>query len=531
MKRLFAIFLFTFFSFILNATTYYIDPAGNDGNNGTIGSPWLTLAYACTQVTTSGDIIHVNAGTYIEVEECDLSVEVSLEGVGITSIIKAGYASTPLLKLNSNDGTNGNQSISNLKFDGNALTGDQALWIRGRGNVKVHDCLFIDFHIDGVTFNGKATVGDGAPSVYPIGNEFYNNTISNCSIYDIWGYGAFNLGGQDGLLVYDNVMSQTGRAGIENGYVIKYSKGGYLKGVKFYRNTLTEHPYDGTHMGFVFELWGVIGGVEIYDNTIIGNTDLNIISKGDYPFSVDFYRNTVSLPSQSIVEAHGFELEQNCEGVIVRNNKFTNFTSSILLLQDDRVTISQKDINIYSNISIGGTGVELRSDDGVGLFDNVNIWNNTFYSETQQDGINITNGTINNLSISNNIIVGYSRSPIYGWAATEGIIDGFIQKNNCYYDNGNSNEPSFQNSTRTNEIILNNITTNPLLVSSLDFHLQSNSPAKDAGLNVGLVTDYAGHSLPQNLLYDIGAYEYGTWVLMNAGKVMTSGGKVLTITQ
>lgn len=73
------------------------------------------------------------------------------------------------------------------------------------------------------------------------------------------------------------------------------------------------------------------------------------------------------------------------------------------------------------------------------------------------------------------------------------------------------------------------ISINPLLTS--DFHLQSISPAKDAGLDVGLTTDFAGHSVPQNLLYDIGAYEYGTWVLMNGGKVMTSGGLRLTITQ
>ena len=45
--------------------TYYIDNSGIDdaGRSGAVGQEWATLAYACTRVTTSGDIIYVNAGT------------------------------------------------------------------------------------------------------------------------------------------------------------------------------------------------------------------------------------------------------------------------------------------------------------------------------------------------------------------------------------------------------------------------------------------------------------------------------------
>lgn len=43
--------------------TYYIDPAGSNGNDGSSGSPWADLAYA---VSNSGDAdtIIVNSGTY-----------------------------------------------------------------------------------------------------------------------------------------------------------------------------------------------------------------------------------------------------------------------------------------------------------------------------------------------------------------------------------------------------------------------------------------------------------------------------------
>jgi hypothetical protein len=45
-------------------------------------------------------------------------------------------------------------------------------------------------------------------------------------------------------------------------------------------------------------------------------------------------------------------------------------------------------------------------------------------------------------------------------------------------------------------------------VSASDFHLQSGSPAINAGLTIASVTDdYAGTTRPKGSAYDIGAYE------------------------
>jgi hypothetical protein len=41
-----------------------------------------------------------------------------------------------------------------------------------------------------------------------------------------------------------------------------------------------------------------------------------------------------------------------------------------------------------------------------------------------------------------------------------------------------------------------------------DFELSNNSPAIDAGIDVGLRSDFAGKSVPQNNFVDIGALEY-----------------------
>jgi len=54
----------------------------------------------------------------------------------------------------------------------------------------------------------------------------------------------------------------------------------------------------------------------------------------------------------------------------------------------------------------------------------------------------------------------------------------------------------------------NSISNNPVFVSTSDFHLQSTSTAINAGLILGLSSDFAGTLVPQGTAPDIGAYEY-----------------------
>jgi IPT/TIG domain len=56
----------------------------------------------------------------------------------------------------------------------------------------------------------------------------------------------------------------------------------------------------------------------------------------------------------------------------------------------------------------------------------------------------------------------------------------------------------------------NSINSDPLFASlgSFNFHLQSNSPAVDSGLNSGVATDFDGIPRPQGKAFDIGAFEF-----------------------
>jgi hypothetical protein len=57
-----------------------------------------------------------------------------------------------------------------------------------------------------------------------------------------------------------------------------------------------------------------------------------------------------------------------------------------------------------------------------------------------------------------------------------------------------------------------------------NYSLQSSSPAKDAGVDVGLTTDYDGHPVPHGSKPDIGAYEYGAFATLGSGGTGSLGG-------
>ena len=228
------------------SATYYISPTGSNSNNGSIGAPWLTLTYACAHAITSGDIIHVNAGTYIETIQSALRVGVSIVGEGNSSVIKSQVTSTngTIYASSGTLGTNGNQSISYIKMDGDNLTGYDAVVILARSNFTVHHCTFVDFYHGAVLFFGMNSMASTDPTTPATGNTFYNNIVTNCAFYTTVGSGSVRVGGQTGMLIHDNVIMQQDRTGGTgaNGYGIKYCGGGFNRGLKIYNNTITTNP-------------------------------------------------------------------------------------------------------------------------------------------------------------------------------------------------------------------------------------------------------------------------------------------------
>jgi len=523
-------------SLSLGATKVYVATTGNDGTgNGTAAAPYATIAAGISHAS-AGDTVYVVAGTYNVSTQITVPVGVSLMGAGATSIITTGAALEPIIYMYSaSEGTNGNQSISHLKVDGD-MTAITLIEILGRSNVLVHDCEFVDALWDGVIFRGRVDSLDRAPTTYATGNKFYNNTVTNCAIYDTghaWnkGHGNVCYGGQKDMEIYDNTITQTDRGGTTHGYGIKFVNRGFSVGLKIYRNTITVPEYENAGFQFCMELWCQRGGLQIYDNVINGEIDIAGYDTNDsanYGYAVRIYRNTIGRPRLQTYDSYGIRFELGIhDGSYIYQNHFRNISRPFTFDNTDSdVVPGKEDVYIYYNlftnirraaagwygyvVTIGNAGTAITHD-------NFQFLNNVVYNEAASTlmafiGENTDNQTYTNWVIKNNIICGAHYHVLF----ENCTVTGIEIENNIFY--GSSHGVTYTNCTTSDTTNVNNLTDNPLFKSNETFRLRPTSPAIDAGLDVGLTKDYQGHRVPQNGTPDIGACEAGNYVLFYNGK-------------
>ena len=541
MKKIILILLL-FLPFLLySQTTYYIDPSGSNSNDGSISHPWLTLDYACDHALSSGDIIHVNPGTYNEANRCELRVNVSIEGIGDASLIRSTYAGSTTQHYDGGiylaNGTNTAQHISGIKLDGVSLSGNNGIGVTGRSNVEIYNCTIINFEYVGVMFHGVGTSD----------NSIYNCTITNsggCVPPDGTGHHPnISLSNQTDFVCHDNVITQTARASNSNGEGIS----GYepLKGAHIYNNTITCQIRNGTTWSFAMEFFKV-SGTEINNNTIIGEVDMgqDVLLSG-YAYGLKFHHNVVgpSAPNGTTYNI-GLQCEHISEGVEVYNNLFKNLYSSIFFEQYNSATYYADNIDIYNNILYncgntggGGYGIHFHTGDPTlpQYITDVKIWNNTIIGHptySPDAGIMLPSGNaLTNFSIRNNIIQNFDIAPIYENQTQYGSMNTLSVENNLFYDNGNSNAPYYVDWSPSNYTYQNNNIGNPNFVDAdeFDFHLTSESAlAIGEGINVGLVKDYDDEDW--NLIPSIGAIEYGTKGTTIAALTTTTVTDIITTT-
>jgi hypothetical protein len=535
------------------ATEYYIATTGNDSTgDGTIGTPWLTLAKACTSVAAGSHTINVAAGTYTETAKCTLAAGVSIKGVttgvtdrglGQTSILELGYDPTTVhgwIELKgAAEGENGNQSISYVKLDGKLRVNSNnryfGVYVAGRKNVKIHHVHMVDHYRQGLVFEGRIDQAASAPTTYATGNELYNSTVANSGkYYGGTGRGCVNIGGQDGLLIHDNVLTQTGRDPGENGYVIKFFDNGYLKNTKIYNNTITKAPYDGSTFQFSIELWNLLDGNEIYNNVAVGSFDLCYMGADPSTgYSVKVYGNTIGTATKQSQAESGIQLEDGGDDIYIYNNLFKNLNKGIRIQQDNAANFTFDGIHIYNNVFAGvgytggtsdgknGTGISMSSSINGGTWTNFYIYNNTFYTSYAEGfyGIVVPGvGTGTNWYVKNNIIKGFATAPIYSFMETaDSTIDVLDIRYNDMHGNGNSNAYLASGITATNLTNSNHITTDPLIDTAYTFGYPTlSSPAIGAGVDLsgaGITTDKRGKSRPATP--SIGAFEFSQGIDIN----------------
>lgn len=529
---------FVFFSSMAFAGTYYISPTGNDATGtGSISNPWKTLRKATLTITTPGNIIHVNAGTYIESTTCILAPGVSIEGDGATSIIKASFSTMyeMIIQAQSAEGTDGNQHISNIKMDGQNST-SWAIQIQGRSNFSIYNCTIVDFAQRGIVWGGRSDNSDNPPLIYATGNKFYNNTVTNCASFDgTYGYGCLNIGGQQGMLIYNNTITTTGAT---PGWPIKLWNDGYIKGCKIYDNVLKRPPFpyevNGTdnYFDFCIEMFHE-QGLEIYNNTIEGSIDLNYQTKGAYEYSAYIHDNIIGRSTQAAHWESGVILEFSTENCIIENNTFKSISHPIFFSL--RPGDYMNDITIQKNLAynIGKTDGTMQgkainiqvNDDGTNYTaSNFIVYNNTFLAliggNSPFFGVDIPGGNgSTNVQYINNILCNFSYYVMHCDYASH--VNGLQIKNNSLYNNGSNNKFEFVNGAPLNYTNTSNIFTNPKLDAS--YYPIPGSPVIETGVNVGLPYSGSapnrgfkenGGTLPISLLYFTAKEDKGKNILL-----------------
>jgi len=558
-------------SLVAEADKWYIATAANGGSDtggdGSLAHPWLTLKHAADTVTGAsfvGDTIVVGVGTFTETAQIVKGLGVHIYGAGVTSIIVSTYAAAYTGSINcataEGNPVNDGGSISYITLSGSNYTARIGIYVAYRNNVDIHHCTISGFNYGAIKYKTNNADVFTAPTVtYATGHSIHDNNINDCGYLNS-SYASVWFDGTDGMEVYNNTFVDTARAPGSNSWAtIKCT---FNKGYAIHDNTFYREDHEDDRFNFFIENWNYGGGCQIYDNTFRGlaNVDIggmdNSVGVG-YAYGMKVYNNRMINGTNGIYTKPGgtstiigitIEGDKH-EKVYVYNNLIQRYGLGIEISTPTASTGGYEydwdisDIYIYNNIieNVGYSdsqycyGLLYINETNLNGYtvttDNINILNNTItaISGSTYQGIRFSGGDmLSNLNIKNNIIKGFDSYGIYlGEHATDGLsMTNVAVTYNCMNGNGTNTVGIDGDIVQTNfDVATGNITGDPLFKSSTDFHLQSTSPCRDAGIDVSAITggtDFHGASL-YGAAYDIGAFEYG------AGRMILIGTTIPTI--
>ena len=518
-----------------SAATYHIASWGTNStaNDGSEGEPWATVSYALNFVT-AGDVIYLEMGIITETTQINLPVGVTLTGAGIrSSVLRAGAALSQMIYCYSSTLTNGNQSISHITIDGN-MVAQFGVRIFGRNNFIFQNVEVKNTVRYGLTYADRQSRGTlVAPAAYATGNRILNCIFTNCGRDTRVDYGyytwqadaAIDISGQQDMeIAFNDIDNVTGG---RHAYGIKgLTGGGFHRGLKIHHNKIRTNIRDAENeqsFGFNIELWTGEGGIEIYENDLNGCIDMGGYGYWDdysYGFAFIVQNNKIVQPVRPTYQGEaGMILEGGGrDGCYFLRNWVENFSTGltlgatgVALVQGyEDVTVAY---NVFANVGwvSGGAGYGMTGYNTTQNLhvNNLRFLNNVVYKVNSTDGyginFNVTRMTWNNTEIRNNIFVN-TESPIEFRSQT---LTNINVDNNLFY--GNSEGPTeYPSCTVTGNTFNNNLPgTNPIFTEAgIDFRLLPSSMAIDAGINVGLTSDYLGNPVPVGGGCDIGAYEY-----------------------
>ena len=480
MKKIFLIvivILTTIFGYSQNS--FYVSTTGNNSNNGSLSSPWLTIQYGCNQLQ-AGDTLNIMAGVYQEKIDLDVS------GTSTAYITIQNYLNDNVIidAINFNDA---NAIIwtdnSYLRIKGLHLTNNIHNYASGLALQDVaHHIEILNNKISNIKFssdpNAPITTNTNAVPL----DIYADNSVDSIHHITIYGNEVFN--------------NQTG-------YSENIAAGGNFTDFIIENNIV----HDNTNIGI--DIGGNYGicPVSALDHGRNGIIRDNLVYNCDSPYStaagIYIDGGWDIVVENNICHHNGYGGEIGCEengtteNVIFKNNIFYH--------------------NKYAGMHIGGYDVNTT-----GIVLNSSVYNNTFY---QNDTGQNFNGELiltksENCNIQNNIFYLSSQNVFIYFDRTQTNLS--LMHNLVFADAGSNNLEvtgalnisGLQNFYDATGYGANSIFGNPFFndIVNNDFHITSNSVAIDAGNPAYTVsnneTDIDGQYRIYNGIIDCGADEY-----------------------
>jgi trimeric autotransporter adhesin len=434
---------------------YFVSPNGNDSNNGSFASPWLTPVNAKSMMV-AGDTVYFRAGTYTTIDD-----------FGSVLLCNKGYCSgTP------------SQYQNFLGYPGETATLGSSSTVRGIYHWA--DTVWQYATVAELTVVGQ-DYSLTCQNVYPGGACNYLRIVGNnlhctdsCTGLDL-------EMPADHIAIYGNESAQNclGNPNCNyNNRAYSFYFGGYGAQSNFDVgwNRLHDNPF-----GKGIQVYGHVAGdtithLVIHDNEIYNNT-MTGIELGGSDGNTDFVQDAF---------LYNNILWNNANGAPV------------------------------SHMVFGGVELQgLDANDGTyTLYNNTFYANSPAHNGIQAGGAIAfgTNG-VRSVSLTNNIFYGAPGSPCYLYFddSSAPAASRVLFSNNLYFAAGsgpsgcNYNVGSINVGSDAKGVNANPNFANP---SASNFHLTAGSPAIDAGIDTGITTDFDGVARPQGSAFDIGAFEF-----------------------
>jgi len=309
---------------IVNAQ-YYISPDGNDNNDGSIYSPFLTIRKAFDAVKTKGDTIYIREGSYAQ----NSTLETPISGSeAATKNLWAYPGEHPIIDFSgqpyssSSRGIKLNEDYWHIKGIEIKNAGDNGIHISGHHNI-VEDC----------------SLHHNKDTGLQISNGGSYNRIINCDSY----------------LNYDPNSHGENADGFAP--KLDIGPGNYFKNCRAYYNSDDGWDcYEGQNQIIIDSCWAYHNGFNIWDDSSFQGDGNGFKLGGNYISAPHIIKNSIAFDNKS----KGFDQNHNTAGITVfnctgyRNGRNYSFSEK----PNDGSHILKNNISFNADVSINSSSIQ-----------------------------------------------------------------------------------------------------------------------------------------------------------------------------